>query len=170
MLPLPRASSRGSASPSTARNIMACSLRITARTAWFRRHLARTSKRSAQTISLPAVGEFAGPNVRAARRSARLGARRSRTCSFSLPFVREHDDQACRFFDAHRGVVDQHRILGADKWRNFSFAVALVAFDHFIEHFGHRHLLALFLMFFPAALRALLRRGVEKNLQFRVRE
>src|SRR5437899_6583005 len=37
------------------------------------------------------------------------------------------------FFDAHRGVVDQHGVGGANERGNFSFAVPLVALNHFVK-------------------------------------
>ena len=84
----------------------------------------------------------------------------SRACSFFLPFVGEHDDEARGLFDAHRGVVDKHGVGGAHQWGHFAFAVAAIAFAHLIENFGEREGFAFFLMFFPAALCAHVGRSV----------
>ena len=89
---------------------------------------------------------------------------------FFRAILGEHDDQPRGFFDAHGGVVHQHGVPRAHERGHFAFAIAAVALYHFVENFGERHLLAFFLVLFPAAFRALFRRCIQKNLQLGVWE
>jgi hypothetical protein len=83
-------------------------------------------------------------------------------------FARKLDNQARSVFHVHRGVVHKNGIGGANQRRNFALGVALVAFVNFLENLVQIERVAFFDMFLPTALCASLRRGVEKDFQFRV--
>src|SRR6516225_2885438 len=154
---LPRASSRGSASPSIPPSTMGCWLRIIARMVWSHLLRARVS-RGLRTGARLVTG------------SARHRVTRTGACHFLLFFVREHHDETRGFLDAHRGVIDKDRIGGAHERRDSSFAVAPIALIYFVENLGERECLTLFLVFLPAAFGARFRRSVQENLQLRVGE
>src|SRR6266702_874015 len=95
--------------------------------------------------------------------ASRLPSGGSRQFLFAFPC--KHDDQARGFLDAHRGVIHEHGVGRAHEWRNLAFAIALVPLDHFVKNFRERKPVAFFLVLFPAAFRAHLRRSIQKNLQ-----
>src|SRR5882757_1859317 len=131
----------------------------------------------------PAVAKASNVSIRIITFSSRRRASRAdalRVCTlrllpccgseFPFAFARKHHDQAGGFRRVHCGVVDEDGIGGAHQRRHFAFAVALVAFADFVKHLRERQILALFLVLFPAPLRANFWRRLKKYFQLSVRE
>src|SRR5882757_8139780 len=110
--------------------------------------------------------------VSSRRKASRACRSRLLRCGRELPFAfaRKHHDQARGFCRIPRSVVDEDGIGGAPPRRNSAFAVAFVAFANFFEHLCEGQILAFFLVFFPAPLRANFWRRLKKYFQLRVRE
>src|SRR6267154_1898401 len=125
----------------------------------------------------PAIARATNMSIRiitvsSRRRASRACRSRLLRCGREFPFAfaREHHDQARGFRRIHRSVVDKDGVGGAHQRRHFAFAVAFVAFANFFEHLCERQILALFLVLFPAPLRANFRRRLKKYFQLGIRK
>src|SRR5882757_462162 len=125
----------------------------------------------------PAIARASNMSIRiitvsSRRRASRACQSRLLRCGREFPFAfaRKHHDQARGFCRIHRSVVDEDGIGGAHQRRHFAFAVALVALANFFKHLRERQILTLFLVLFPAPLRANFGRRLKKYFQLRVRE
>src|ERR1700726_1312262 len=71
-------------------------------------------------------------------------------CCSVLAFFHQHYDDSRGFFNAHSGIVHQHRICCSNQWGHFSLAVAPIALANFFHYFLQRNFVTFFLMLLPA--------------------